>query len=117
MLRAIRPDAKPETAGNGEPGTGSGRLRRRLASGHLAQGTEDAQPVLPRDLDHEVRALRRPTHAEDAVASRKQALRDGMEDFVEALIADATRSGERDQGQGEPLADDGTCPARKSGSA
>jgi hypothetical protein len=65
---------------------------------------EDAQPVLPRDLDHEVRALGRPTHAEDAVAAGEQPLRDGVEDLVEPLVADAAPT-------------IGTWPARKRGRA
>ena len=47
------------------------------------------QTTVPGQPDHQVRALRRPAYAQNAVASRQQPLCDRMEDLVERIVADA----------------------------
>jgi hypothetical protein len=73
--------------------------------------------VLFRQANHEIGPLRRSTDAQYGIATSDQPLGNRMEDCFEGLVSYASRTGERYEGQREPLADDGDVSGTEGGSA
>src|SRR5436189_1550559 len=85
------------------------------ASRHLAQPLVNGESERARLLHHQVSSLRRASDSQDRVATSDDAFGDRMKDFSEWLIADLSRTCERDERQGEPFADDGNVAGAEEG--
>ena len=85
------------------------------AARNVLEPSEHGTPIRLSDVDHLVGTGRCTADTEHGVTTGDEALGDRVEDLVERVVADTRRSGQLDERQRQPLADDRdvSCPEQR----